>query len=1168
MSEPFDPSNGHLSRDEIAAAMTPEQSGLAPERMRHAESCGLCRDLLAMHEDENVRIRKLLGGPTGTTDPGPACPDSQELAMLAAGLVSARDSERLLAHVSGCDSCGATLRAAAEDFSADSQPEEASVVQSLPSASPFVQRRMAKAMAASMPSAPRVEGGRWLAYAATLILCLGGGWWGYTQWSAGQPEQLIAAAYGEQRPFEFRIPGGAHGPVRVERGAGRSSFSRPRGLLRAVERIGAELKKTPDDSKWLRLRARAEMLEWDADAAVSTLARATDNNPDDPAVLADLGLAHALRAEAADRSVDYGYAIEYLSRALKARPDYKEALFNRAIVYERMFVYDEALKDWERYLTLDPSGPWADEAQRHKAEIEKKKAARAEALGKITDDPSQLLARLDRGEAVEPEPYRPIAIQWLARSGERTTRQALRELGRMFETRHQDRWLTDTLTASETSTEGLTVLAAVAVANRSDQPSIAIAKGAEAAHRLRSAGNRAGAMQAEAERVYAIHRTFRKAEECVRRAAALEREAASAGYRWIEGQAAIELGVCRDILGDSGSAYIDAGRALATAQSANYPVLALRAAGILAGSQTIAGDVVTIWNSTREALSRFWSGPYPGVRAQQLYVVLRRASEGMDLPNASRAFNAAQVAAVSGPGNKVIEAMGWVKAASLSVATGYPDDAKLEYDRAREIFSKLGPSPTIEEYRMRAEIDRADVDTGTGNPAAALDRLERLRETVLRMESLRVHSLFHQAAGKAYLRDGRWRQAEEEFRASIESTARRLTSLAAPSDRSAAAMAAGDSFRGIAEIQWVHRADPAGAFAAFERFRSAGEEEVPMPAAFAKETFVAWADLSGGVAVWVFDDRGLVSKRLAARPAEVAEAARRLTRLCADPSSAREELNRESRRLYEWLLAPIAASLDPARTLVLIPDASEAAVVFPALIDEQGRYVSDRFATVVASSVSDYGRRVRSLDGDGKGRSLVVANPALGAGATRSFPPLVQAEREGRSVVARLKRATLLEGPRATVAELASEIRDARLLHFAGHGISNAGNGGLVFAPPPGSALPYEVLGGPRLAAQDWSRCRLVVLSACSAGVGESTGPVNPESLVRQLLWAGVSRVVAGRWNVDAESGLVFMDRFYSAGTFPDDVPEALRLAACAVRGNPAAAHPYFWAGFQTFGAR
>jgi predicted TPR repeat methyltransferase len=84
-------------------------------------------------------------------------------------------------------------------------------------------------------------------------------------------------------------------------------------------------------------------------------------------------MAYALRAEAQNRDVDYSYAIENLSRSLKARPDSPETLFNRAVVNERMFLYDDAVKDWQHYLDLDTSGAWRQEAQRRLADLEQKK---------------------------------------------------------------------------------------------------------------------------------------------------------------------------------------------------------------------------------------------------------------------------------------------------------------------------------------------------------------------------------------------------------------------------------------------------------------------------------------------------------------------------------------------------------------------------------------------------------------------------------------------------------------------------------------------------------------------------------------------------------------------------------------------------------------------------
>src|SRR5439155_540409 len=115
----------------------------------------------------------------------------------------------------------------------------------------------------------------------------------------------------QHRPFEFRIPGAEQAPVRVERSGAGSTFGRPSALLQAEARIAGALAKNPDNTEWLALRARAEMLAKDAETAIATLTRALDQKPDDPDLLAAVGMAYALRAEAANRAIDYGQAIEY-----------------------------------------------------------------------------------------------------------------------------------------------------------------------------------------------------------------------------------------------------------------------------------------------------------------------------------------------------------------------------------------------------------------------------------------------------------------------------------------------------------------------------------------------------------------------------------------------------------------------------------------------------------------------------------------------------------------------------------------------------------------------------------------------------------------------------------------------------------------------------------------
>jgi len=368
-----EPGTGHLTDEELAAlAGVRGPLGLPEERARHAKSCDSCRRMVAMHQEDIARLKRLAAGPRPT--PGPGCPSPPEWAELAAGQVTERRTKELLAHSVGCDACGAVLRAVMDDFSMDLTEAESSLLVSLESSKPEWQRKMAKRMADIAGERP-VHNRNWLPAAAAALLAVGGGWLSWTQWIANDPARLIATAYTQQRPFEYRIPDAAHAAVRRERSA-ETAFQRPAALIHAEATIARELEKHPDDAKWLDLRARAEILGRDPETAISALLRALERKPDDSGLAADLGMAYALRAEMSNRDIDYASAIEYLGRSIKAKPGNPVALFNRAVLYERMLRYEDAIRDWRRYLELDPSGPWREEAQQRLAGLEQKNNSR------------------------------------------------------------------------------------------------------------------------------------------------------------------------------------------------------------------------------------------------------------------------------------------------------------------------------------------------------------------------------------------------------------------------------------------------------------------------------------------------------------------------------------------------------------------------------------------------------------------------------------------------------------------------------------------------------------------------------------------------------------------------------------------------------------------------
>jgi CHAT domain-containing protein len=61
--------------------------------------------------------------------------------------------------------------------------------------------------------------------------------------------------------------------------------------------------------------------------------------------------------------------------------------------------------------------------------------------------------------------------------------------------------------------------------------------------------------------------------------------------------------------------------------------------------------------------------------------------------------------------------------------------------------------------------------------------------------------------------------------------------------------------------------------------------------------------------------------------------------------------------------------------------------------------------------------------------------------------------------------------------------------------------------------------------------------------------------------------VIAARWSIDSEATRALMDGFYARLVAGKSVPEALSGAAADVAASPGWSHPYYWAGFDVFGA-
>jgi len=357
-----DPADAHLSADEIIDLV---DNGIdALERMEmieaHLQLCEFCRSRIAAVRKRDDQLRHLPEG--RLTSSGPDCPTSEAWLELACGLLPDEEVERLLSHASSCDQCGRRLSHALVIADHRATPGEEQVLRNFEwgrdRSSSFATKL--KRQSGGLPNWNELK--IWAVAAGVIIAAAAGAW--LVQGSRkSSPDQLIAQAYTEERTLALRIEGASYGPMKQRRGPGQSKVNRPYSLVKAESDVSRELLLHPDSVQLLQARGRIDLLDWDCADAISVFKNALRERSVVSSLQTDLASAYFECAEVQSQDSDYGLALNLLSQVLRKNPQDSIALFNRAIVYERMGQPHEAIADWERYVRLDPKSIWAVEAR-------------------------------------------------------------------------------------------------------------------------------------------------------------------------------------------------------------------------------------------------------------------------------------------------------------------------------------------------------------------------------------------------------------------------------------------------------------------------------------------------------------------------------------------------------------------------------------------------------------------------------------------------------------------------------------------------------------------------------------------------------------------------------------------------------------------------------------
>jgi CHAT domain-containing protein len=316
----------------------------------------------------------------------------------------------------------------------------------------------------------------------------------------------------------------------------------------------------------------------------------------------------------------------------------------------------------------------------------------------------------------------------------------------------------------------------------------------------------------------------------------------------------------------------------------------------------------------------------------------------------------------------------------------------------------------------------------------------------------------------------------------------------------------------------------------------------------------------------------------------------------------RGDVSQFARALDRRVTQPIRAMLGGANQLLIAPEGSLNLIPFEALVDENGRYLLERYSISYLTSGRDLLRK--EVTRTSKTGPVILADPLFGEPqislAAKSparrrsittgqdlsnvyFAPLPGTAEEARSIQSLFPEAQILAGRQATKASL-KQVEGPSILHIATHGFFlDDPPGSPAGAPAKPAKLEDPLLrSGLALAGANriqsggddgiltaveasglnlWGT-KLVTLSACETGIGQVKNGEGVYGLRRAFFLAGTETLVMSLWAVSDRVTREMMAAYYSGLKQGHGRGEALRQAQLAMLTRKDRQHPYYWASF------
>lgn len=1086
----------------------------------------------------------------------------------------------------------------------------------------------------------------WVPALAMLLLFVGGGAYYWTSSQSPVRNGLLAMqrGYRNSRPLEARITGvSSYQPYERKRG----NTSDTEGVDRdQVNYALAELTRAVAQQPSVEARhalGRLHLLLGNYDQAEEQLTKALGMANANAKLYSDLATLYYERSKLHETYPMLDKAAKNYESALAIDGSLAEAWFNLALCHEQMALFSKARDEWEHYLKLDANSAWANEA---KARLLKLQPRASQPTGADQGMQRDVQAALSAGDdnalrqvisqnfvAVKQVVAENLIDEYLksALAGDTTTASAqlssLKKLGSLIEEIKSDRYLIDAAEfASRASPQVMQGVQDVrSMLRRADTEFARSSLDAAFKHysQARQDAERIGDQCHAEVAAYKLTRYYNlrpNSDSLAQIGLRVLHDTERLRHRQLQAQVlcALASGYLGSLQTAQALDFSNKGAEIAQKLGdVDTSITGLRFAG---AAYARSGDYEHATEKNFEAIKILRTNQITPLRAAQAYhqfaETLFRAEnyqhalyyqqEGLRF--AERLQNDMYMAGAIGRVGLTSWKLGKLNEADQRLREALTRSEAIKDETARallqvDLYTALGDFllPQSRKDPLKAE--------------GAVTAYQNALRTIAHTNNRVYLSNIHQGLAVAYQAQGKLAEAEAALRVSINLAERDRRQISDAYGRSVFLASRQNVYRAMTDFQFTTKQDPAQAFNYAEIAKSrdlldalsghgrlvsdAGQHSLQLSGAAqalplrrvqqslpAQVQMLAFSVTDERLLMWVVERDRLV-------PASVDISAAELSKKATEYLKGMREqrdlvvLNQQGKELYQLLIAPVAAALDPKKTLCIVPDSALAQVPFTALVAPQAeRYLAEDFVITVNPSASVFvetlalarSKRVSSQNLQQES-FFGLSNPLFDYKRFQRLPSLPSADEEVGQAKSFYVRALTVNRDQATKQALVSQMAKHEIVHVATHVMINAESplsSAIVLASGPNEGNEPSVastegeLQAHEIYRLKLSRTRLVVLSGCRSAVGRYGQGEALGALAQGFFTAGVPTVVASLWEVDDESTASLMQKFHQRHRVEQEsFTEALRQAQRALIHGTAIKyrHPYYWAAFIISGA-